>query len=187
MKRHLGILLIFTFCSLIPAQSFAAQDRAEVEARVRADVVQDLAEELQIGEWITCRNAAVCFRNGPTIWILYGRRRRRKWAMYEFNRLLLKPMISQNLSSNFLHNTQRHIGLHGIFPAAPFAHKNKDAQKPMIRFAEITPQGELSWPLTLPMNRCCVCRRFLPSFLSVEAFGGLDAGVGVFLDRSKLT
>jgi len=55
MTKHLGILLIFAFCSLIPAQAFAAQDRAEVEARVRADVVQDLAESLQLGEWITGR------------------------------------------------------------------------------------------------------------------------------------
>ena len=55
MTRHLGILMISAFCTILPAQSFAAQDRSEVEARVRADVVQDLAEELQIGEWITGR------------------------------------------------------------------------------------------------------------------------------------
>jgi len=55
MTKYLGILLISAFCSLIPALAFAAQDRAEVEARVRADVVQDLAEELQIGEWIKRR------------------------------------------------------------------------------------------------------------------------------------
>ena len=52
MTRHLGILMISAFCTILPAQSFAAQDRAEVESRVRADVVQDLAEELQLGEWI---------------------------------------------------------------------------------------------------------------------------------------
>ena len=55
MTRHLGILMIYASCVFLPAQSFATQDRAEVEARVRADVVQDLAEELQIGEWITGR------------------------------------------------------------------------------------------------------------------------------------
>ena len=56
MTRPLSITLVFLLsCALFPAQSFAAQDRAEVEARVRADVVQDLAEELQLGEWITGR------------------------------------------------------------------------------------------------------------------------------------
>ena len=42
-------------CAVFPACANAAQDRAEVEARVRADVVQDLAEELQLGEWISGR------------------------------------------------------------------------------------------------------------------------------------
>ena len=55
MKRHLGIFMIYASCVFLPAHGFAAQDRAEVEARVRADVTQDLAEGLPLGEWISGR------------------------------------------------------------------------------------------------------------------------------------
>lgn len=44
MWRHsFFILAAFLLCILFPAQGFAAQDRAEVEAGVRADVAKDLA------------------------------------------------------------------------------------------------------------------------------------------------
>jgi len=61
-KIRLGALLVSTFCAIAPAQAFASQDRAEVEARVRADVAQDLSEELQFGEWVNpiSRYCGVC-------------------------------------------------------------------------------------------------------------------------------
>ena len=55
MTKHLGILLTYALCAFSPVYAYAAQDRAEVEARVRAGVTQDLSEELQLGEWITGR------------------------------------------------------------------------------------------------------------------------------------
>jgi len=54
-QRSIFTLAFLLSCTILPAHGFAAQDRAEVEVRVRADVVQDLAEELQLGEWISGR------------------------------------------------------------------------------------------------------------------------------------
>jgi hypothetical protein len=50
-----GILLVTAFTFAIPLFALAAQDRAEVEARVWADVMQDLAETPYFGEWISGR------------------------------------------------------------------------------------------------------------------------------------
>jgi hypothetical protein len=47
MTKHLGIVLVYALCAVFPAHGFAAQDRAEVEARVRADVAQDLESPWQ--------------------------------------------------------------------------------------------------------------------------------------------
>jgi len=42
MTRRPSVLLIVVLCILLPSHGFAAPDRDEVEARVRADVIKDL-------------------------------------------------------------------------------------------------------------------------------------------------
>ena len=41
-KKSLCVLLMSLLCAFIPAHALAATDRAEVETRVRADVLKDL-------------------------------------------------------------------------------------------------------------------------------------------------
>ena len=42
MAKRLGILFMYVLCAAFPAYASATQDRAETEARVRADVTKDL-------------------------------------------------------------------------------------------------------------------------------------------------
>jgi hypothetical protein len=54
MTKNLGIVLVYALCVFFLAHSFASQDRAEVEARVRADVAKDL-ESLWQPDSLTAR------------------------------------------------------------------------------------------------------------------------------------
>lgn len=47
VRRHSFFLAVLVFCAVIPAHGFALQNRAAVEARVRAEVTQDLAAPWQ--------------------------------------------------------------------------------------------------------------------------------------------
>ena len=96
----------------------------------------------------------------------------------------IKPMIFKNMSSNFLRyilHSMRHIE---IYPVVPFSPKNRNAEKPMIRFLKIF-TGEFLCTLPLLKIRCCVYPRFLPSFPSAEALGGQAAKAGAFQNQSK--
>jgi hypothetical protein len=63
--------------------------------------------------------------------------------MRDFNEIHIKPMCFKNMSSDFLRYTMHFIGLIGIYPVVRFAPENRADEKPMIRFAKITTQGEL--------------------------------------------
>ena len=105
--------------------------------------------------------------------------------MCNFNKIPMKPMIFKNMSSNFLPYTLSPVGHTGMYPVAHFTHENSVVEKPVLRLAKLTTQGELLWPLNLPKNRCCVCQRCLPLSLSAKAHGGQDARAGVFPGLSK--
>ena len=105
--------------------------------------------------------------------------------MCNFNKIPMKPMIFKNMSSNFLPYTLSPVGHTRMYPVAHFTHENRAVEKPMLRLAKLTTQGELLCPPNLPKNLCCVCRRCLPLFLSVKAHGGQDAKAGVFPGLSK--
>jgi hypothetical protein len=105
--------------------------------------------------------------------------------MRNFNEIHIKPMIFKNMSSNFLRNIQHPIGHIGIYRDVQFSPENRNTEKPMIRFAKITTQGD---PLCTSISqkiRFCVYRRFSPSFPSAEAHGGPDARAGAFPNPSK--
>lgn len=105
--------------------------------------------------------------------------------MYKFKHISMKPMIFKNMSSNFLPYTLSPVGLTGMYPVEQFAHENRGVEKSVLRFAKLTPEGELLWSPKLPKNRCCVCRRCLPSSLSAKVHGGQDARAVVFPGPSK--
>jgi len=105
--------------------------------------------------------------------------------MYNFKWIQMKLMIFKSMSSNFLQYTMHLIGLNRVYHVVPFSTESMVRKKPMIRFAETISQGELSWSSTLAKTLCCVCRRFLPLFLSAKALGGPDAKAGVFPGPSK--
>ena len=104
--------------------------------------------------------------------------------MRNFNGIHIKPMFFKNMSSNFLRYTLYSMGHIEIYPVVSFIPKNRNTEKPMIRFVKIL-KGEILCTLPLLKTHCCVYRRFLPSFPSAEAHGGPDAKADVFPSPSK--
>ena len=104
--------------------------------------------------------------------------------MRNFNRIHINPMFFKNMSSNFLRYTLHSMGHIEIYPVVSFIPKNRNTEKPMIRFVKIL-KGEILCTLPLLKTRCCVYRRFLPSFPSAEAHGGPDAKADASRNPSK--